>query len=431
MSTVEPGSVCPAVRAARDDQTEEAVALTDTENHLIQVQGVFSASLAIAGVFLALYLVQLGDFRTIALFYLGQYSFQIFFFIVAGYLMRNRSAKYVIRLGLLVLVALYGLLLVLGDDARGYAFWLGALSGVGEGLYWPGINLNEYIATHNRTRNLYYGKLFLYSNLASVIGLPLSGIVLYFTKNLWLPQSGYYVLFATLMLVLLVTYKLSAGVATSSGVKFSLADIRKHRRTPAWRLVLAMNFCRGLWAYTLPAYSAVLLFEILADAFDTKDPEFALGVLTAVATVAVGWASLAAGKILQRRRSAYVVGALVVPIGMLGFAFNQNLWGVFYYAVLVLCFETFAQNTQYKAMYDVMDGAAKHWSTAYHFIVEREVFWNLGRVVSFGALGWALLHGDQLHTLTFAIGLIAVLPLVNGVLQWAYHRAMDREGVSS
>lgn len=431
MPTFDPSSVSPEVLSDDTEPTAHPDGLTPTENHLIEVQGIFSAALAIAGVFLALYLVQLGDFRTIARFYAGQYLFQIIFFVVAGYLMRRRTARFVIKLGLLILVGLYGALLALGDDARGYAFLLGALAGMGEGLYWPGINLNEYIATHNRTRNLYYGKLFLYSNCASVLGLPLGGIVLYLTDDLWTPESGYYVLFALLMLMLLVTYKVSSGVATSSGIQFSAGDFLRHRRSTAWKLVLAQNFCRGLWAYTLPAYSAVLLFNILSDALGTDDPEFALGVLSAAATIAVGLASLVAGRILQRQRSAYLVGAVVVPIGMIGFAFNQNLWGIVFYALLILCFETFAQNTQYKAMYDVMDNAASHWSTAYHFIVERELWWNLGRVASFAALGLAFTDDNQVETLTTAIALIAILPIVNGGLQWAYHRAMDREGLTS
>ncbi len=409
--TSEPPSRSPDIEA-----TGVGVAdLTDAENHLIQVQAVFAGALAIAGIFLSLYLFSVGSFRTIASFYAGQYLFQSVFFIIAGYLLRYRSTKYLIRVGSLVLCILYMLLVVLGPDARHFAFLLGALSGIGEGILWPGINLSEYIATHNRTRNLYYGKLFFLSNLASVIGLPLSGLTITVAKEVSTAQTGYYVLFGILIAILLLTYRLGAGVDPWTGVTFSTRHMARHARNPAWKLVLAQNLLRGLWAYTLPAFSAVLLFLIL------QEDELSLSILSAITTIAVGFASLMAGRYLQRHPKAFLLGAIVVPVGMVGFALNQNWLGVAFYSVLILCFDPFAQNTTYKAMYDA---SSSGWKDCYHYIVEREIAWNTGRVLSFGGVWWVLSAGDQIDIdiLTKAIATAAVLPLLVGILQYVLYR---------
>ena len=388
--------------------------LTEPERRLIQVQAVFVAALAVAGVFLSLYLFTVGGFRAIALFYGGQYLIQPIFFIASGYALRRHSSKQLVRVGLLLVVILYVLLLFLQDKAQHYAFYLGLLSGIGEGLYWPGINLSEYVSTHQRTRNLYYGRLFAMSNIASIIGLPVGGIILTVARYIDTPQTGYYALFGVLIVMLLLTYKLSAGVSAWSQVNFSASDMVQHRRTEEWQLVLWQNVLRGLWVYTLPAFSSVLLFKIL-------EHELSLSILAAATTVLAGVASLLAGRILHRRPRSFLLGALIVPFGLLGFSAEQNWAGILCYSLLIMAFDPFAQNFAYSAMYNVMDGEGKSWRDTYHFIVEREIAWNLGRIISFFAMYFVLSSGDQVDALRRAIMVAAVLPIVVGLMQYRLH----------
>jgi len=395
-----------------------APTLTPSENHLIGVQGVFAAASAIASVFLSLYLFKVGGFRTIAWFFLAQYAFMPVAFTMSGYVMRRRSTKDVIRLGLLILCGVYVTLLALGEDARHVSFLLGALAGIGEGTYWPGINLSEYIATHATTRNLYYGKLFAVSNVASVVGLPLSGVTVAVAGHLATPRAGYYVLFGILVGMLLLTHRLGAGIDQWSGLRFGVRDFVEHARSREWRLVIAQNVLRGLWAYALPAYSAVLLYLIVRG-------ELSLGLLSAVTTVLVGAASFVAGRTLQRRPTTFLLGAAVVPVGMLGFAYQQNWLGIACYVVLIMSFDPFAQNATYKAMYDVMERSGRRWQDAYHFIVEREIAWNTGRVISFAVILLLLDPHDQHRaatTLQHLIAAVAALPIVVGAVQWRLHR---------
>jgi YQGE family putative transporter len=393
------------------------VGLTDAENHLILVQGVFSAALAIASVFLSLYLFSIGGFRTIAWFYVAQYACMPPAFMVAGYLLRRHTTKDVIRWGLLVLCGVYVALLLLGADAREWAVLLGAATGIGEGIYWPGINLSEYLATNATTRNLYYGKLFAVSNIASVVGLPLSGATLAIASHFDTRQTGYYVLFGLLVLMLLVTHRLGAGITGYSGLTFSTGDLVRHRRTREWWLVLLQNLLRGLWAYALPAFSAVLLYLIV-------DGELSLGLLSAGTTVLVGASSFFAGRVLQRHPRSFLLGAVVVPFGMVGFAYQQNWLGILCYSVLIMSFDPYAQNATYKAMYDVMEQCSTRWQSAFHFIVEREIAWNAGRVVSFTVILLILDPHDQARagrTLQHLIVFAAALPVVVGFVQHRLH----------
>lgn len=406
---------------ALEDREEKPEKLTAPENHLIRVQGIFSAALAIAAVFLSLYLFEVGGFRTIAIFYAAQYACMPIAFTAAGYAMRTRSTKDVVRWGLLTFAGMFLVLLLLGDEAPRYALLLGMVSGIGEGLYWPGINLSEYNATHSATRNLYYGKLFFTSNIASVLALPVSGSILGIARHYWTVESGYYVLFGLLIGMLLLTYRFASGLAPWSGVEFSGSDMRRHVRNHEWQLVLLQNTLRGLWAYALPAFAAVLLFLIVKH-------EFALSLVSAATTVLTGGASFMVGRILHKHPRTFLLGAAVVPVGMLGFALQQNWFGIFCYAVLILCFDPFAQNFTYTAMYDVMDRTRKPWQQTYHFIVEREVAWNLGRVISFVTLLLLLdANVDKAHVLQGAIAFAAVLPLVVGIVQYRYYRRTSVE----
>lgn len=404
-----------ADRPAPEMQEPTRDRLLPAENHLIQVQSVFAAALAVATVFLSLYLFKVGGYSAIALFYAGQYACMPPAFIAAGYIMRKRSTRYVARAGLLVLCGEFLALLLLGPDAGSVPLLLGIVMGIGEGLYWPGINLSEYRATHTQTRHIYYGKVFFATNLASVIGLPLSGLVLGGSDGVSASRSDYYVLFAILVLLLLWTFRLGAGLAPWSEITFSVRDMRHHVRSPLWKLVLLQNFLRGIWAYALPAFAAVLLYLIV-------DGELALGLVTSGVTLVTAAASFAAGRLLQRYPHSFLLGAAIVPVGLISFGLQQNWVGVACYAFLVWGFDPFAQNFTYKAMYDVMERESARWQDAYHFIVEREIAWNAGRVTSFLGVLLVLQATDQTQALTTAIAVVAVLPVVVGFVQFRLYR---------
>jgi MFS transporter, YQGE family, putative transporter len=393
--------------------------LTSGEVHLIQVQGMYQAANAIAGIFLSLYLFQVGGFRSVCLFYATNYTVQTFAFAANGRLLYKYRTHQLARIGLSLLCLVFLLLLVLGDNAVHYVVLIGALAGIGDGFYWSNINTSEYVVTHEHSRNRYYSRLFFTNSLGSVAGPPIAGIILTVFGDDATLRGGYYVLFGMLVLAWALTQFHARGMSSLSGSEFRLDDLRQPRSLE-WNLIVLQNFLRGLWIQPLISFSAVLLFLIV-------DSELTLSIVSVCTTVLTGLFSFAVGHQLQKYPRTYWLGALVVPVGMIGFALQQNWFGIFCWAILVQCFDLYANTSTFKVMYDWMDRTGKPWTRLYHLVLEREAALNIGRLIGFGAVYLALAGGNEETVVATGVGLAAVFPLLTGIV----HAVLMRRGAGS
>lgn len=133
--------------------------MSTEEKQLLKLNGLFFFTIYLASIFVNLFLFQLGEFRAVVYYGLVSLITLFILYLFSGYLLYKISSQILIRVGLLLLSILYLLLLIFRENSINYLFFLGMISGLGHGCFWVGNNLTAYIATHEHSRNEYFGKL--------------------------------------------------------------------------------------------------------------------------------------------------------------------------------------------------------------------------------------------------------------------------------
>lgn len=385
--------------------------LTSEENLIIKILGLYIFAHSLAGVFLNLYLFNLGGLK--AAVYLDLVALVLLFgtFVASGWALKKVSSKDLIFLGTLGSAIFFFLVFFLKEGSLNHLLSLGILSGVAGGCFWSGVNLSSYILTHEKTRNLFFGRENFVLNAASLLGPLLGGAVIKLT-SLYAPVSlGYSLVFLLSGQVLSSTLWLARVLPTHTGVRFSLKHILVHRRRLSWRIVLGQQFLYGLWDVSFGTLSAVLIYLILRS-------EINLGVFNSLKTLAFAVFGLLAGRLLQKDYRWYRPAVFLSPLGLILFALNQNYLGLFSLVFVVGFFQPFLNIATSKLVYDAIDKVSEPWRQKYHFLVERDSALGLGRIINYLFLLWFFVGRDQVAVAKIWILIMPVFPFLIGLLQW-------------
>ncbi len=394
--------------------------LSAGERSLIRVRALYIGASAIMSIFLGLYLLHVGGVATVATFFAAYFSFLTLGFLVAAPLLRAGATGTVMRWGALFLCGVYLLLVLLGPSAVDHVVLMGALGGVGVGLFWAGHNLTEYAVTSEPTRSLYLGRMEAVSQLAATVAPPLAGAVLVMGSWMLPGHTRYYVLFGVLTAALMWVRHAAGRLPKVAGISFSLPDIWRGERADGWWDVLGQQFLRGIWESVTYTFAPILVFVVVRS-------ELGVSVFAAGTTLLSAGVALLAGRMLHRWASAYVVGVVAVPVGLLVLAFGHSWAGIAAYVLCVTCGDHFARIGMVRGMYGVMESGAG----AYYLFVHREIALNAGRVLSFVVVLLLTARLEQMQAVSVGIALVAAMPLLGGLLQWRIDRVLAAPAVGA
>lgn len=391
--------------------------MSKEEKLLLKLMGFFFFTQALAGIFLSVFLFQLGGFKTVAVYWLITLITLFIVYVSSGYLLKKYSSVDLIRFGFLFFSILYGLLFILGESSINFLVLLGILNGLGGGNFWAGNNLTQYIATHEHSRHEYFGKLNFSMNLGWSVGPILGGATIHFFKILNLEDIGYGVLFLTVALLFTFLFFFVQQLPKHTGIAFSLRDIISHKRNVSWKIVLGQQFLYGLFDNAFAVFSAVIIFLIVKE-------EFILGSVSTVSTVVYALANILAIRLLRQYKYSYLVGAIFSSLGLFLFGWLGNWLGIASLILINNAFLPLLNITTAKAIYDVMDKSRESWQDKYHFLVERDSILGFGRILSYILLLLFFAQGDQLAVAKTWILIIPIFPLAIGILQF-YRLKLD------
>lgn len=380
------------------------------ERQLLKLNGLFFFTISLAGIFVNLFLFQLGDFKAVILYGLISLSVLNIVYFLSGYFLKKYSSKSLIQIGLLFFSLLYGLLLVLGERSINYLIPLGIINGIANGCYWAGNNLTQYIATHEHSRNEYFGKFNFFINIGSSIGPILGGLVIYLFNLYSIKFFGYIFVFFSVSLMFLVTFLVSRKLPGHKGSQFSFLQIVDHKRTPNWRVVLSQQFMYGLFDVAFGTIFPILVFIFLKQ-------EFFVGAINTAATLVSAFSSILAIKILQKWKQGYILGMFLSSLGFFLFGTFQNLVGILWLILLSYTFMSFLNISTSKGMYDTIDHINENWDKKYHFLIEREFMLGIARVLTYSMFLLFFTPENQTAIAKNWIFIIALFPLVIGLLQ--------------
>jgi len=343
---------------------------------LLIIGGLYSLGIFLSNTFVNVYFwKQSGEYHTIAIYNLAIYLAQPLTFILAGKLAKKIERIIVLRLGVIFLSLFFLSVLLIGEKVSTYNYMLGTLLGIGYGFYWLAFNVLTFEITEPDTRDFFNGFLGVLQSFGGMIGPLLAGLVIAnMTKN-----SGYTVIFTVsfILFVCAVICSFFLKRRQADG-KFELVKVMKERHSNKnWRRILYSHVFQGL-------REGMFLFVITIWVYVLTQSEFALGIFNFVLSgVSIVFYFISIKFIKAHlRKKAILYGGIILYLAIYIIIFDMTYTHLLIYAVIIGMAHPII-NVPYVSMtYDVIGRARFAKEFRVEYIVVRELFANLGRVIS-------------------------------------------------
>ncbi|WP_066173388.1 MFS transporter [Bacillus marinisedimentorum] len=373
---------------------------------LLTIGGLYSISVALSNTFVNVYLwKQTGRFADIALYNLAIVILQPLTFILAGRWAKKIDRVVVLRLGVIFLSIFYITVLTFGEGASNFLVVLGGLLGVGFGFYWLAFNVLTFEITEPETRDFFNGFLGLLTSFAGMIGPIAAGFIISSMEQL----TGYTVIFSISLGFFTGAVVLSFFLKRRSAKgNFSFRRIIEEQKyNKNWKNICIAHFFQGLREGTF-------VFVIVVWVFVTTQSELALGTFGLVqSSVAFVVYYLATRLIKPRhRKKAILAGGLLLYGAIFLILFHLSYTRLIVYAVLISIAYPVLLVPYMSLTYDVI---GRSWSAAemrVEYIVVRELYLNMGRVLSILLFLGAVTFFDSEKSIPILLSVIGVGHLI-------------------
>lgn len=352
------------------------VELTKDLSLLLIIGGLYSLSVSLSNTFVNIYLwKQTGEYSDLALYNLSIVILQPLTFILAGRWAKKIDRVKVLRIGVSFLAIFYLMVLITGKNASTYLLLLGALLGVGYGFYWLAYNVLTFEITEPETRDFFNGFLGILSSTGGMIGPIAAGIIITRFEKF----TGYSIVFGiSLSLFALAVFLSFSLKPRPANGKYDFRRILEERKkNENWRLITNANFFQGLREGTF-------LFIISVLVYISTGSELALGTFGLINSGISFIAYYAASRLIKKnkRKKAILVGGIILYIAVLIIVWDVNYVKLLIYAAMIAVAYPILLVPYMSTTYDVIGSAWKAAEMRIEYIVVREIYINLGRIVS-------------------------------------------------
>lgn len=343
---------------------------------LLFIGGLYSLGLFLSNTFVNVYLwKQSGDYMTIGIYNLAIYLFQALTFVIAGLTAKKIDRVIVLRLGVIFLSVFFLCVLIIGEKASTYNFLLGGLLGIGYGFYWLAFNVLTFEITEPETRDFFNGVLGVFESFGGMTGPLLAGIIISKTQA----NIGYTVVFSIsfLLFILAVTSSFFLQRRKAEGSFYLLKIIKERYYNKNWQRILQAHVFQGF-------REGVFLFVITIWVFIITKSELLLGVFNFILSFLSFIFYFIVTKYINpsQRKQAVFIGSLFLYFALFLILFKINYMLIIMYAIIIGTAYPII-NVPYTSMtYDVIGQARYAKELRVEYIVVRELFTNMGRVVS-------------------------------------------------
>lgn len=352
------------------------VELTRDLTLLLLIGGLYSLSVALSNTFVNIYLwKQSGEYLDLALYNLAIVVLQPLTFILAGRWAKKIDRVIVLRTGVIFLALFYLAVLFFGTNASTYLLFLGGLLGIGYGFYWLAFNVLTFEITEPETRDFFNGFLGILSSVGGMFGPIAAGFIISRMKNF----TGYSIVFGLSLTLFSVAVFLSFFLKRRKAQgRYWFQRIlteRKHNRN--WRMITNAHFFQGLREGTF-------LFIISVFVFLSTGSEMALGTFglinSGIAFVAYYLTSRMIKK--HQRKKSILIGGILLYLAIFLIIFNPTFVKLLIYGAIIAIAYPLLLVPYISMTYDVIGRGWKAAEMRIEYIVVRELFLNLGRIIS-------------------------------------------------
>jgi YQGE family putative transporter len=343
---------------------------------LLIIGGLYSLSIALSNTFVNIYLwKQTGEYSDIAFFNLSTVILQLLTFILAGRWAKKIDRVIVLRIGVIFLALFYVMVLVFGTNASTYLLLLGSFLGVGYGFYWLAYNVLTFEITEPDTRDFFNGFLGILSSAGGMIGPIAAGIIITRFEK----YTGYTIVFglSLALFALAVFMSFSLKPRPSSGSYCFMQILNERKQNENWRLITNANFFQGLREGTFAFVISVFVYL-------STGSELSLGTFgllnSGVSFVAYYFASRLIKQ--QYRKKAILIGGIMLYASVLLIVWDVNFVKLLIYGGMIAIAYPLLLVPYMSTTYDVIGTGWKAAEMRIEYIVVREIYLNLGRIVS-------------------------------------------------
>ncbi|MBT2214473.1 MFS transporter [Virgibacillus dakarensis] len=343
---------------------------------LLVIGGLYSLGIFLSNTFVNIYLwKQSGDYITIAVYNLGIYLFQPIMFILAGKIAKKIDRVIVLRLGVTFLSLFFLSVLMIGEKASTYNFLLGSVLGIGYGFYWLAYNVLTFEITEPETRDFFNGFLGVLQSFGGMIGPVLAGVIIAkMTDNI-----GYTTIFTVSFILFICAVACSFFLnrrQAEGNFYFKRILIERHHNK-SWRKILHAHVVQGL-------REGIFAFVIAIWVFLVTKSELSLGMFNLVLSGLSFVFYFVATKFIKPslRKKAILLGGLLLYFSIFIILFHISYFNLIIYAIVIgIAYPII--NVPYASLtYDVIGKAWRAKDLRVEYIVVRELFVNIGRVIS-------------------------------------------------
>ncbi|KSU64150.1 hypothetical protein AS034_05550 [[Bacillus] enclensis] len=356
---------------------------------LLLIGGLYSLSIALSNTFVNIYLwKQSGEFIDLGIYNLTVVIFQPLTFILAGRLAKKVDRVIVLRFGVIFLAVFYISVLSFGESAEDFLIVLGALLGIGYGFYWLAFNVLTFEITEPETRDFFNGFLGTLTSAGGMLGPILAGYII----SRFASFKGYTIVFgislALFTVAVLLSFFLKRRPASGRYLFVRIFEERKHNNN--WRLITNAHFFQGLREGTF-------VFIISVFVFISTGSEFAIGTFGLINSgiAFVGYYVVSRVIKKQFRKRAILLGGMLLYLAIFLIVFDVTYTKLLIYAATIAIAYPILLVPYISMTYDVIGTGWQAAEMRIEYIVVRELFLNLGRIVSVAAFIIAVTYFNQ------------------------------------
>jgi MFS transporter, YQGE family, putative transporter len=375
--------------------------LTKDLTLLLLIGGLYSLSIALSNTFVNIYLwKQSGEFIDLGIYNLTVVIFQPITFILAGRLAKKVDRVIVLRFGVIFLALFYISVLAFGESAENFLVVLGALLGIGYGFYWLAFNVLTFEITEPETRDFFNGFLGTLTSAGGMVGPILAGFII----SRFTSFKGYTIVFGLSLLLFAIAVLMSFFLKRrpASGRYLFLRILEERKNNDNWRHITNAHFFQGLREGTF-------IFIISVFVFISTGSEFAIGTFGLINSGIAFVGYYIASRVIKKkfRKKAILLGGILLYLAIFLIVFDVTYTKLLLYAGVIAIAYPILLVPYISMTYDVIGTGWNAAEMRIEYIVVREIFLNLGRIVSVTAFIVAVTffnHEESIPILLLMLG---------------------------
>ncbi|AIF66810.1 hypothetical protein GZ22_09255 [Terribacillus saccharophilus] len=347
------------------------------ELHVLLIIGaLYSLGIFLSNTFVNIYLwKQTNDLINIAMYNLAIYVAQTILFTLSGSWAKRIDRVIILRIGVFFLSVFFLLVLFTGEKAASYNLLLGAVLGIGYGMYWLAYSVLTFEVTEPETRDFFNGVSGLLQSLTGMIGPFVAGYIITRMNN----SHGYTLIFAVSFLLFLLAVICTAGIKRRGAEgKFGLRQVWKEvKRDAAWRNTVLAHVFQGV-------REGIFTFIISVWVFIVTNSELSLGTFNLVySAFSFIFYYIATRYIKSRqRKTAIFLSGVALSLSVVLLLVELNFSTLLIYAAIIGVFYPILYVPYLSLTYDVIGKARDAAKLRVEYIVLSDVATNIGRIIS-------------------------------------------------